>query len=98
MKTEKALKNYFARRRKAITSLLRKPARKIVAQNFHQLRIEIKKLNAFYALINYRSKEFKKKKTFKPLKQIFKQAGKVREIQLEQALLKKYNFHSSLKN
>src|SRR5687767_986512 len=98
MKTGTALKKYFERRRNAIDLLLKKPSRKFTPTDFHQLRIEIKKLKALSALINYKSKSFKRRETFKPLDQIFDHAGKIREHQLEEAILKKYSFGSSLKN
>ena len=39
--------------------------------------VEIKKLNALFELINFCDKDFKRKKTFKPIKEIFQQAGAV---------------------
>lgn len=95
MKT--ALKKYSQKRVKAITALLQKPARTYTVATFHGLRVEIKKLSALFELVNDCSKDFKRKKTFKPFKSIFRQAGKVRELQLVEAMLKKYNFQSSLK-
>jgi hypothetical protein len=48
------------------------------------------KKNALFELINFCSKDFKRKKLFKPFKLIFRLAGKVRELQVEEAMLKKY--------
>ena len=98
MKTEKTLKKYSEKRVTVIESLLQKPVQKYTSVTFHKLRVEIKKLNALFELVSYCSKDFKRKKTFKPFKSIFRQAGKVRELQLEEAMLKKYNFQSSLKD
>lgn len=97
MKTETALKKYLKRRAKAITAILQKPSRAYTVATFHKLRVEIKKLNALFQLVNDCSEDFKRKKTFKPFKSVFRQAGEVRELQLVEAMLKKYNFKSSLK-
>lgn len=86
----KGLKKYLHNREKAINLLLAIPARSFTPATFHELRVEIKKLNAFYKLIDFCSKDFKRKKAIRPFRQIFHQAGKVREIQVELVLLKKY--------
>ena len=86
----KGLKKYLNSRKINIDFLLEKPKRNYTPGTFHKLRIELKKLNAFLDLVNYCSKDFRKKKIFKPFKQVFRQAGKVRELQLQEAMLKKY--------
>ncbi len=88
--------NYFKNRQDAIHFLLRKPRSEYTPETFHKLRLEIKKLNAFFDLIKYCSKDFKRNKTFKPYKLFFDQAGKIRELQLEEAMLKKYLRYNSL--
>lgn len=92
----KTLKKYLNSRKVNIGFLLGKPKRNFTPGTFHKLRIELKKLNAFLDLVNYCSREFRKKKIFKPFKQVFRQAGKVRELQLQQAMLKKYFPHNSI--
>lgn len=84
------LKTYLINRDKAITTLLNKPRRTFTFDDFHDLRVEIKKLDALFELLNSCIPEFKRKKTFAPFDSIFQQAGKVRELQLEQTVLKKY--------
>jgi CHAD domain-containing protein len=86
----KALKKYLKKRRVAINFLLEKPAQSYSPSTFHKLRIEIKKLDALFELLDFCSKNFKRRKNFKPFKLIFRQAGKVRELQVEEAMLKKY--------
>lgn len=85
-----ALKKYLKKREKSITVLLGKPRLAYTEVTFHKLRVEIKKLNAFFDLIKFCSKDFKRKKTFKPFKLLFRQAGKVREVQIEEEMLEKY--------
>ena len=81
---------YLKNRRDAINSLLEKPKRLYTPATFHKLRVELKKLDAFFDLIKFCSRGFKHKKTVKPFKLIFNHAGKVRELQVEEAMLKKY--------
>ena len=87
---------YLKNRRDAINSLLEKPKRLYTPATFHKLRVELKKLDAFFDLIKFSSKDFKRKKTFKPFKLIFNHAGKVRELQVEEAMLKKYFLNNLL--
>lgn len=86
----KALKKYLKKRKCTISFLLEKQQQSYTPDTFHVLRVAIKKLNALFNLANYYSKGFKKKKTFKPFKRIFRQAGKVRELQVEESLLEEY--------
>lgn len=86
----KALKKYLKKRKSAITILLEKQQESFTPDTFHTLRLEIKKLNALFGLVDFCSKSFKQKKTFKPFKVIFSQAGKIREIQVETALLEEH--------
>lgn len=101
----KTLKKYLINRAVAINFILEKSRAKYSTSTFHKLRVEIKKLNAFFGLVNYCSKDFKHKKHFKPFKEIFRQAGKIRELQLEALMLNKYypieslkDYRNSLKN
>ncbi len=94
----KSLKKYLRNREVAINYILAKPRAEYSISTFHKLRVEIKKLNALFDLINYCSKDFKHKKKFKPFKEIFRQAGKVRELHLEDLMLNKYYSIKSLKD
>ncbi|MEY3420588.1 MAG: hypothetical protein RIR48_873 [Bacteroidota bacterium] len=94
----KALIKYLKNRKASINTVLSKPRRKYTPDTFHKLRIEIKKLNALFDLMNYCSKDFKRKKTFKPFKLIFQQAGKVRELQLHEVMLRRYLTGNTLSN
>ena len=86
----KTLAKYLNKRKNVIDSLLRKPRDKYRSTTFHKLRVEIKKLNSSFDLINFCSTNFKRKATYKPFKLIFRKAGKVRELQIEDAMLKNY--------
>ena len=58
---------YLKKRRDTINSLLEKPKRLYTPTAFHKLRVELKKLNAFFDLIKFCSKDFKQKKHLSPL-------------------------------
>lgn len=92
----KALDTYFKKQASTIHLLLNQEPKNFTADTFHQLRVEIKRVKALVDLIAFCSKKWNTKKTFKPFKIIFKQAGKVREIQLQLALLEEQPSFNSL--
>ncbi|MBC7383905.1 MAG: CHAD domain-containing protein [Bacteroidia bacterium] len=92
----KAIKKYLKKRVEAICFLLKKPKQAYNPATFHKLRIETKKVNALFEIIKICTKDFKRKKAFKPYKLISHHAGKVREIQVEEKMLKKYFINNSL--
>jgi CHAD domain-containing protein len=90
----KELVTYFKTRESALNLILEKAPDSYTVETFHELRVEIKKLKALFELITFCSKKFKSRKTFKPFRTIFKEAGKIRELQLEQTVLEEQpNFH-----
>lgn len=91
----KAIKQNIKELEDNIVELLNSPNDTFSMDTFHDLRVEIKQLNALMDVIEFCSKDFKRKKTFKPFKEIFHQAGIVREIQLEEEEL---NDHFSSKS
>jgi len=93
----KSLEKYFNKRKANTLLLLKKPKPSYRPKTFHDLRVEIKKLNALCELIEESVKNFKRKKTFEPFDIIFDQAGKVRELQIESRLLNKYFLSQMLK-
>ena len=90
----KALEKHIKNQKKALNLILKKANGSYTVKTFHELRVEIKRLKALFELIAFCSKKFKSKKTFKPFKTIFKEAGEIREIQLEQSILEEQpNFY-----
>ena len=81
---------YLRKRAKSIHSILEKPEVEYSTNTFHKLRVEIKKVKALFDLIYFCSEDFEFEKHFRPFKEIFVLAGKVRELQLEEQLLNKY--------
>lgn len=92
----KTLIKYLSKREKMILRVLATPRSRYTKLTFHNLRIELKKLNALFEILGYCSPEFKRKGYFKPFKILFKQAGKVRELQITEALLNQHVAEDSL--
>lgn len=86
----KELEKYVLNRESAIIELLELPDSSFTPSTFHDLRVEIKKMNALFELLDYCFKDFNRDKTFRPFRRIFRQAGKVRAIQVEEELLRKH--------
>jgi CHAD domain-containing protein len=93
----KELVTYFKTRESALNLILEKAPDSYTVETFHELRVEIKKLKALFELIAFCSKKFKSRKTFKPFRTTFKEAGKIRELQLEQTILEEQPYFSLLK-
>ncbi|MFV8440680.1 CHAD domain-containing protein [Flavobacterium sp. LB2P44] len=85
----KALQTYFKKRKSALNLLFKKKPLSYTVETFHELRVEIKKIKALFELMVFCSKKLEQKETFKPFKMIFRVAGEVRELQLEQIILEK---------
>ncbi len=52
-------------------------------EDIHNLRVTIKRLRAFFYLIKAINLDFKLEKNFKPARKLFKNAGKIRDIQVQ---------------
>jgi CHAD domain-containing protein len=65
-----------------IESILQEKKQDFNVENMHELRVQLKKLNLLLSIIKASGNRLKYKKKLNHLKQIFKQAGKVRELQL----------------
>ena len=91
MKALKSDSNYLKKIRKNITTLLKKSPEKFEDEDYHKLRVEIKKLKALAGFVEFSNQKFSKKKQLKPFSKIYKYAGKVRELQLEVSFLQKNN-------
>lgn len=88
----KALKKFSREQKSAISLLLQTPQQYCTPDTFHALRLATKKLHAVFDLTHFCAKKFKQKKTFRSYTLIFRQAGKIRELQVEAALLEKHFF------
>jgi CHAD domain-containing protein len=93
----KELVTYFKTRKNALNLILEKAPESYTVENFHELRVEIKKMKALFELTAFCNRNFKPRKTFKPYSVIFKQAGRVREHQLQQTILEEQPSFTLLK-
>src|SRR4051812_14325383 len=98
MKTQKALRKYFKKHSDTIHVLLKKSPNLYSEEDFHKLRVEIKKVHALFSMLDKCSPGFEKKKLFKSYKKIFTNAGKIRELQLTMNILGEIDKKSLLKN
>ena len=55
-------------------------------EGIHEMRVEIKRLRAFFNLAEWINPDFKKKKNFSKIRNLFKSAGRVRDIHVQQEL------------
>ena len=78
----KSIKKYTEKRFENLNQLLLKPIPKNSIDTFHQIRIEIKKLNAVSRFLEYSNIQFLHKKTRSKLELIFSDSGNIREIQM----------------
>jgi CHAD domain-containing protein len=92
------IRAYYEDRINSLKSILRKPRRKFSKEDFHKLRVEIKKVKAVSDLVYSCKADFQKEDFLTCFQNIFRKAGKVRELALELSMLKKLHVSRSLKN
>lgn len=87
--------NYYLNRTTAFSFYLEKTKVDFGVEDLHRLRVEIKKLKAFFRLLNgVEEIKFKIKPVNKILSPIFKPGGFLRETQVNQQLVKLYRSYS----
>jgi CHAD domain-containing protein len=60
-------------------------------EDIHQLRVSLKKIRSVFLLVEFlKPKKFSTKKNYTKVRPIFKSAGKIREIQINNQVLEKY--------
>ncbi|NHA03371.1 CHAD domain-containing protein [Mucilaginibacter sp. HC2] len=90
MKRKKGVQ-YFENEWKRMKTYLKSYVKKGHHEDLHQFRIQIKKLSAFFILSDSLSAHPKGSKNFKPVKRIFKQAGKLRNAFIQLKLTGRFN-------
>lgn len=86
----KALKQYTEKRFKRLIGLLKSFPDGGEKEALHQIRLEIKKIKALLRLIHFNDKTFRDHKHYRPLRNIFREAGIIRDASLRQELLNQY--------
>ncbi len=56
----------------------------------HDLRVAIKRMRAYFNLIEWINPVFQAKQTLKPVRRLFRAAGKIRDIHVQQELMRKW--------
>lgn len=90
MKTTAKLRKYYSRQIDSIEAILQKPGHAYTPGDFHALRLGIKKIKAILTFLRFYDPDFNRDKYFKPFEALFKLAGEVREIHIQQTLLDQY--------
>lgn len=78
------------KRETGILKLLNKPRIRFGPEDFHRLRLEIKKTDALFRLAGFVSNDFDRRESFTQIHSIFALAGKVRNWQLCEQLISAY--------
>lgn len=86
----KQLIKYITNRFNLILSNLEKYNSIPEQEMLHIIRVELKKIKAIFNLINFCYQNFNASKEFKPLKEIFRTAGAIREVYLTKKLFLEY--------
>jgi CHAD domain-containing protein len=79
------IKEYARNRFESLKEVLGKKNGYVI-EDFHDIRVEIKKLNAISRILKFCYRPFNRRKFIAPYKKLFSCAGKIREAQLESAL------------
>lgn len=68
------------------------------ARDIHKMRVRVKRLKSIFRLLEYcYPGEFRAKDYYRPYKAVFKNAGKVRESQINTGLFREYPFAAALR-
>jgi len=97
VKTSSLLKNYFQHQSNQLLSFFEKPNTQLSENDLHTIRVEIKKIKSLLVLLDNVSSSFDLKKIYGPFKIIFRQAGKIRELQIQVRMIKLYPTNVSVK-
>jgi CHAD domain-containing protein len=65
-------------------------------ESLHQLRVEIKRLRAFFDLIAVINPNFHAKRQFKKIRKFFKAAGLLRDVHVQQELVRSWSLQNQL--
>jgi len=98
MHTGNELKKYFEKRVEVLDRILKNPVRKYKPEHLHKLRIEIKKIRALFMMLEKTTKNFHSKRSIAPFEIIFSHAGRIRNVQVEENMLKKMGKNSFTKS
>ena len=88
----KQLHKYGNKRFIFLNARLKKYNRHAKPEQLHKVRVELKKIRTLFNFLGFGSKKFNAYKNYKPLKHIFKKAGRIRDADVLHQLFKEYKF------
>ena len=98
MKTGKVIANYFLKTTVDVSVLMSMNPRNFSREDFHNLRIGIKKMRALFGLLHDVAGNSKTNKIPSSISRLYDQAGRVRLLQIELSLLNKFDQDRRLKS
>jgi CHAD domain-containing protein len=84
------LRKYFDSRRETFGTALEAARLYYAVEGIHDLRVEIKRLRALYKMVEFIAPSFESKRSAAPLKDLFRSAGRLRDIDIQQAIVLPY--------
>lgn len=91
MNTIQRIQHYLMDRERSIKQFITQKKKPKHPEDLHQLRLEIKKTRATVSLLSAVNKTIRAKERLAPIRALFKQAGRIRELQLHESYLEKHN-------
>jgi CHAD domain-containing protein len=83
VKTSALVKSFLQKKTDHLVLSFEKPAESYSENDFHRLRVDIKRIRAMLTLLDNTLPHFHRKKYYAPFKIIFRQAGKIRDLQVQ---------------
>ena len=96
MKTAVRIEKVFKQQTRHLLSVLKKKERSLSENDFHSIRVAIKKIQALFGLVEKSDPSFHQKKNFAPFKLVFEQAGQIRDKEVMQAILHDHPYNASI--
>jgi CHAD domain-containing protein len=88
---QQCLLNYYTTRCQQLQKHFAQAAIYFDVESIHDLRVEIKRLRAFFQLIEWVTPEFKAKKNLRTFRKLFKSAADLRDIHVQQLLTRTWS-------
>jgi CHAD domain-containing protein len=79
--------SYLQERTQNINRFLGRSLRYFAEDDIHELRVEIKRIRACIQLMAWMAVDFKSKRALKPIRKVFKAAGRLRDLHVQRQLL-----------
>jgi CHAD domain-containing protein len=98
MKTSNRANTFFKKQIHLLLSILKKKESSFSENDFHSIRIAIKRIKALFALVEKSNSSFHQKKYFAPFKLVFEQAGQIRDKEVIQSILHAHPYNASIEN